>query len=288
MYTLKAWQIPVGSRQSKGKPIVNLLPKLEEGEKIMATRAVTGLSGDHYLVFATRNGIIKKTSLSAYANIRSRGLIAVGLEEDDHLVDVKLTDGRKEIILATKKGLAGRFDENQVRPMGRPAHGVIGIRPDQDDEVVSMAIVTSDSRLLTVTENGYGKISVVGKKDVDDERDTYRKTNRGAKGVITIRTEGRNGDVVSVLEVEADDELILATVNGMVQRIRVADIRVMGRNTQGVTIMDLRDDDKIIAVARLAGRKEELAVQEAEVHGDITMAEVEEEIEEVAPRGEEE
>ncbi|MHC1679753.1 MAG: DNA gyrase subunit A [Methanomassiliicoccales archaeon] len=276
MYSLKAWQVPVGSRQSKGKPIVNLLPKLEEGEKIMATRPITKLAGDHYLVFATRAGIIKKTPLSAYANIRSRGLIAVGLEEGDKLVDVKLTDGSKEIILATRKGLAARFDEGQVRPMGRPAHGVIGIRPDKDDEVVSMAIVTSDSHLLTVTENGYGKISVVGKKDADDERDTYRKTHRGSKGVITIRTEGRNGDVISVMEVEQDDELILATVNGMVQRIRVADIRVMGRATQGVTVMDLRDDDKVIAVARLAGRKEEQAVQEAEVHEDTAFPDMKE------------
>jgi len=276
MYSLKAWQVPVGSRQSKGKPIVNLLPKLEDGEKIMATRPITKLSGDHYLVFATRAGIIKKTPLSAYANIRSRGLIAVGLEEGDKLVDVKLTDGKKEIILATRKGLAARFDEAQVRPMGRPAHGVIGIRPEEGDEVVSMAIVTGDSHLLTVTENGYGKISVVGKKDADDERDTYRKTHRGSKGVITIRTEGRNGDVISVMEVDQDDELILATVNGMVQRIRVADIRVMGRTTQGVTVMDLRDGDKVIAVARLAGRKEEQAVQEAEAHSDTDFPEMSE------------
>ena len=290
MYSLKAWQVPVGSRQSKGKPIVNLLPKLEDGEKIMATRPITKLAGDHFLVFATRAGIIKKTPLSAYANIRSRGLIAVGLEEGDKLVDVKLTDGNKEIILATRKGLAARFDEGQVRPMGRPAHGVIGIRPEQDDEVVSMAIVTSDSQLLTVTENGYGKISVVGKKDADDERDTYRKTHRGSKGVITIRTEGRNGDVISVMEVEQDDELILATVNGMVQRIRVADIRVMGRATQGVTVMDLRHDDKVIAVARLAGRKEEQAVQEAEVHEDAAFPEMKEpeEPENGAPEEEEE
>jgi DNA gyrase subunit A len=160
--------------------------------------------------------------------------------------------------------------------MGRPAHGVIGIRPEPDDEVVSMAIVTGDSHLLTVTENGYGKISVVGKRDAEDERDTYRKTNRGSKGVITIRTEGRNGDVVSVMEVEQDDELILATVNGMVQRIRVADIRVMGRATQGVTVMDLREGDKVIAVARLAGRKEEQAVQEAEAHSDASFPEMQE------------
>ncbi len=290
MYSLKAWQVPVGSRQSKGKPIINLLPKLEDGEKIMATHPITKLAGDHYLVFATRAGIIKKTPLSAYANIRSRGLIAVGLEEGDKLVDVKLTDGTKEIILATRKGLAARFDEAQVRPMGRPAHGVIGIRPEPDDEVVSMAIVTCDSHLLTVTENGYGKISVVGKREADDERDTYRKTNRGSKGVITIRTEGRNGDVVSVMEVEQDDELILATVNGMVQRIRVADIRVMGRATQGVTVMDLRENDKVIAVARLAGRKEEQAVQEAEAHGDAGLSEMKEpeEPEDEPPEQEEE
>jgi len=285
MYTLKAWQVPVGSRQSKGKPIVNLLPKLEEGEKVVATRTVTGLRGERYLVFATRKGIIKKTALEAYANVRSRGLIAVGLEEGDHLVEVKIVEEGQEVILATRKGLACRFDQDQVRSMGRPAHGVIGIRPEEDDEVVSMAIVTSDSRLLTVTENGYGKISVVGKKDAEDERDTYRKTHRGSKGVITIRTEGRNGDVVTVLEVEEDDELILASVNGMVQRIRVADIRVMGRATQGVTVMNLREGDKVIAVARLAGRKEEQAVEEVEVHGDSSLDTIKEEPEEPS-RGE--
>ncbi len=174
-----------------------------------------------YLVFATRAGIIKKTPLAAYANIRSRGLIAVGLEEGDKLVDVKLTDGTKEIILATRKGLAARFDEAQVRPMGRPAHGVIGIRPEPDDEVVSMAIVTSDSHLLTVTENGYGKISVVGKRDAEDERTrTARQT--GAQGVITIRTEGRNGDVVSVWSRSRRRD-VTCLVNGMVQRLRAAE-----------------------------------------------------------------
>ncbi|MCE5261192.1 MAG: DNA gyrase subunit A [Euryarchaeota archaeon] len=272
MYSLKAWQVPVGSRQSKGKPIVNLLPKLEEGERIMATRPITKMAGEHYLVFATRAGIVKKTPLAAYANVSSRGLIALGLDEGDKLVDVKLTDGSKEIILATKKGLAVRFDEAQVRPMGRPARGVIGIRPEEGDEVVSMAIVDGGSALLTVTENGYGKISMVGKRDAEDERDTYRKTNRGGKGVITIRTEGRNGNVVAVMEVEQDDELILATANGMVQRIRVADIRVMGRATQGVTVMDLREGDKVIAVARLAGRKERQAVQDAEAHPDAGLS----------------
>ncbi|HSV41950.1 MAG TPA: DNA gyrase C-terminal beta-propeller domain-containing protein, partial [Methanomassiliicoccales archaeon] len=269
VYSLKAYKLPVGSRQSKGKAIVNLLPRLEEGEKVMIVMPVESIVGERFLTFATKRGIIKRTDLKAYANIRTSGIIAVGLEEGDELVDVKVTEGTKEIILATKEGQAARFDETQVRQMGRPAHGVIGIRLDEGDAVVSMAIVTNESKLLTITENGYGKITPVGKWEPTDEHEEYRKTHRGGKGVITIKTDERNGKVVSVQEVHEEDELVVASKNSHVQRIRVAEIRMTGRNAMGVRIMRLTEEgDKIIAVARLTGKDVEKSVAETEAKGD--------------------
>jgi DNA gyrase subunit A len=271
VYSMKAFKLPVGSRQSKGKAIVNLLPKLEEGEKVMVIKPVESMVGDRFLTFATKNGIIKKTPLVAYANIRSSGIIAITLDDNDELVDVKITDGTKEIILATKDGQASRFDESRFRPMGRPAHGVIGIRLDEGDAVVSMAVVTPSSMLLTITENGYGKITPVGKWEGDEaeERDVYRKTNRGGKGVITIKTDERNGKVVSVMEVEDEDQLVVASKGSNVQRIVASEIRKTGRVAMGVRIMRLKDEgDKVIAVARLAGKKEEMMVVETESKGD--------------------
>jgi DNA gyrase subunit A len=273
VYVLKAYKLPVGSRQFKGKAIVNLLPRLEEGEKIMKAIPVENISGEQYLVFATEQGIIKKTALKAYANIRSSGIIAVGLEGGDELVDVKMTDGRKEIILATKDGQAVRFNEEHVRPMGRPAHGVIGVRLDEGDRVVSMAVVTDQSKLLTVTEHGFGKVTPVGKWESTDEHEVYRKTNRGGKGVITIRTDERNGKVVHVQEVEEEDELVVASKNSHVQRIKVSEIRVVGRTTLGVRLMRLTEDDRVIAVARLVSRAEENTVVETESKGDALMSE---------------
>jgi DNA gyrase subunit A len=273
VYVLKAYKLPVGSRQFKGKAIVNLLPRLEEGEKIMKAIPVENISGEQFLVFATEQGIIKKTVLKAYANIRSSGIIAVGLEEGDELVDVKITDGSKEIILATKDGQAVRFNEEHVRPMGRPAHGVIGVRLDEGDRVVSMAVVTDQSKLLTVTEHGYGKVTPVGKWESTDEHEVYRKTNRGGKGVITIRTDERNGKVVHVQEVEEEDELVVASKNSHVQRIKVSEIRVVGRTTLGVRLMRLAEDDRVIAVARLVSRAEENTVVETESKGDALLPE---------------
>ncbi|MCQ5375482.1 MAG: hypothetical protein NO474_02660, partial [Methanomassiliicoccales archaeon] len=168
----------------------------------------------------------------------------------------------KEIVIATKCGQAIRFSETEVRPMGRPAKGVIGIRLYPGDEVVSMAAVSPDSMLLSITENGYGKLSPVS---------AYRKTKRGGKGVITIKTGERNGKVVSVLDVAQNDELIVTSTQGMVIRIPVADIRVMGRATMGVKIMRLREGDKVTAIARLIGEKEEKMVDMAEVTEDKDM-----------------
>ncbi len=242
VYWLKAYRVPIGGRHARGKPIVNLLPRLEEGEKIKDTIAVSEFDEERFLVFATRNGLIKKTSLSAYSNVRSTGIIAIRLDDGDELVETRLTDGQNEIILATRDGQAIRFDESQVRATGRPTRGVIGIRLEEGDQVVSMAVVSPDSKLLTITQNGYGKLS-----EVED----YRKTKRAGKGVITIKTNERNGPVVSVKEVSKDDELILSSIKGMVIRVPVSDISVLGRATMGVTIMRLKEDDQVTAVARL-------------------------------------
>jgi DNA gyrase subunit A len=260
VYWLKAYMIPVGGRHSKGKPIVNLLPGLEEGEKVLDTIPIKEFDEQHFLVFATRKGIIKKTKLSAYGHVRMSGIIALGLESGDELVDTRLTDGTKEIVIATKDGQAIRFNESDVRSMGRPAKGVIGIRLYEGDEVVSMAAVTSESKLLTMTENGYGKTSLVC---------NYRKTKRGGRGVITMKTGERNGRVITALDVLGEDELIVTSTGGMVIRVPVADIRVVGRATMGVRIMRLREDDKVTAVARLVGEMEERMVDQAEVKEDL-------------------
>ncbi len=293
VYWLKAFQIPEGGRHSKGKAIVNMLPQLEKGEEVNAVIPVRKFDDEHYLVFVTRKGLVKKTVLSAYSNIRTVGIIATRLEEGDSLVDVRMTDGKMDIILATKTGQACRFDESCVRAMGRGTFGVKGVTLVDDDEVVSMAVAKHDESsdedaaeaseeaeevpegegepeaeceeaqvseggrmLLTITQNGFGKRSPVK---------SYRKTKRGAKGVITIKSNNRNGPVVALLEVDEDDELIITSASGMVIRTPVAQIPVHGRNTQGVRIMRLNEKDKVIAVERVIPEEaEEKLVEEAE------------------------
>jgi len=254
VYWLKAYRIPVGGRHAKGKPIVNLLEALEEGEKVMSTIPVKLFDEDRHLVFATKKGLIKKTRLPAYSHVRQIGIIAIRLEDDDEVVETALTNGTKEVILATKKGFAARFDEKDVRPTGRATYGVRGVRLTKGDEVVSMAVVDAKDQLLSVTENGYGKRSLV---------DDYRKIHRGGKGVITIKTGGRNGDVMIVREVTDDDELIITSVRGMVIRMPVKGISLQGRATMGVRLMRLKENDKLTAVARLVGAaQEERALEE--------------------------
>jgi len=254
VYWLKAYKVPVGGRHAKGKPVVNLLEHLEEGEKVVATMPVKAFDEESYLVFATKKGTIKKTKLSAYSHIRQSGIIAIKLDEDDELVETAVTDGTREIVLATRKGLAARFDEKDARPIGRGTFGVRGIRLRQGDEVVSMAVVSPKDELLSVTEAGFGKRSQV---------DDYRKIKRGGKGVITIKTGGRNGDVISVMKVTNDDELIVLSVKGMVIRMPVQGISLLGRATMGVRVMRLREGDKIAAVTRLLGSMEEERMVEA-------------------------
>ena len=253
-YWLKAYRIPAGGRHSKGKPIVNILDHLREGERIMSKIPITAFDEDRYLVFATRKGIIKKTKLIAYSHVRQTGIIATRLDDGDELVGVAITDGTKEIVLATMLGYAARFSEGDVRATGRATYGVKGVTLRQSDEVVSMAVVSPGDHLLTVTENGYGKRSLV---------ESYRKTRRGGKGVITIKTGERNGNVISVKAVSDDDEIIFTSVKGMVIRMPVHGIRLQSRATLGVRLMRLKQSDRITAVARLVGAAEEERVVES-------------------------
>ena len=242
-FWLKGYKIPEGGRHSKGKAIVNLLPRLEEGEYVETAIPIHEFDDEHNLVFSTKKGLVKKTVLSAYSNIRVNGVRARRLEEDDELIATRLSDGNQTILLASAKGQASKFDEKEVRTMGRVTRGVIGMRLKKGDKVVSMAIVEhEDGNLLTITENGYGKRSPISE---------YRKTHRGSKGVRTIITNERNGQVIYVRELTDDDEIMLTSKKGMVVRIPVKDIRIQGRNTMGVTIMRLNEDDKVVSVAKI-------------------------------------
>lgn len=240
-YWVKVHEIPTGGRLAKGKPIVNMVT-LGEGEKITAFCKVRTFDSNKYVVMATRNGTVKKTSLDAFSNPRKVGINAADLPEDDELIEAAITDGTFEIILATRQGQAIRFPEEKIRPMGRGAYGVRGITLKDKDYVIGMVVVKRDASLLTVCENGYGK-----RTSIND----YRVTNRGGKGVINIKTTDRNGEVVAIKEVLDDDELILITRKGITNRQSVKAINVIGRNTQGVRLISLDKDDKVVDVARV-------------------------------------
>lgn len=247
-FWLKGYKIPEGSRHSKGKAIINLLPNLEQGEYVETTIPIHEFDDQHFLVFATKKGIIKKTVLSAYSNVRVNGIRAINLEENDELIGTKLSDGKQTIMIATANGKACRFNEKETRPIGRVAKGVRGIRLDKDDKAVSMAVVEEEGNLITITENGYGKRSPIQE---------YRKTHRGSKGVKTIITNERNGKVIFVKDVLDSDELMLASKEGMIVRIPVKDIRTQGRNTMGVRIMRLNEGDKVVSVAKIVENNSE-------------------------------
>jgi DNA gyrase subunit A len=242
VFWLKGYKIPEGGRHHKGKAIINLLPRLEEGELVETAIPIKEFDDNHYLIFSTLNGIIKKTILSAYSNIRVNGILALNLDDGDELVSTKLSDGKQNIIIVTANGQACRFNEEELRPIGRVTRGVKGINLGKNDYVVSMDVVEEGGNLLTITENGYGKRSPI---------DSYRKTHRGSKGVKTIITNERNGKVLYVREASDNEEIILATKNGMIVRVAVKDIRIQGRNTMGVRIMKLNEEDKVVSVAKI-------------------------------------
>ena len=245
-YWLKVFEIPEGSRTSVGRAIVNLL-RVEKDEKITAFLSVREFDENRYVFMATQNGIVKKCSLDVFSRPYSAGIIAINLDEGDKLIEAQLTEGDHHVVLVTKSGLSIRFNEAEVRSMGRTAAGVRGIRLADDDFVVGM-VSAADERLtlLVVTENGYGKRTSLKE---------YRLQGRAGKGVIAIKTSSRNGTVVAVKMVSNDDELIFISSNGMVTRIPVSDIRTIGRNTQGVRLMALRSDEFVVDVGKISGNE---------------------------------
>jgi DNA gyrase subunit A len=255
VYWMKVHEIPQGGRTAKGKAIVNLLP-LREGEKISAYLPVKDFQEGYFVVFATRKGLVKKTELMAYANPRRDGIIALALEEDDEVIGVRLTDGKQEILLSTRNGQAIRFSEEEVRPTGRGTYGVKGITLEEGDAVVSLEILSKGSTLLTASSGGYGKRSEV---------DEYRVQSRGGKGIITMRTTPKTGEVIGVQQVTDDDHLMLVTDSGRIIRLRMAELRVIGRNTQGVRLLNIGPDERVVSLALLAEKEDEVEAEESMV-----------------------
>lgn len=241
VYRLKVHEIPEAGRQAKGTAIVNLL-YIGGDEKISAVIPVKEFDSEQYLIMATGHGLVKKTSLDQYDTSRRDGIIAIFLNEEDHLVDVKLTSGEEQIVLATRKGQAIRFPEEQARPMGRNTRGVKGISLAPKDEVVGMEIVRPEANLLTVTANGFGKRTLLTE---------YRSQTRGGKGIINIKVNKRNGLVVAVQMIKSDEEIMMVSAEGIVIRFNAEDISKIGRATQGVTLMRLDKGDTVVAVAKV-------------------------------------
>ncbi len=248
VYWLKVYEVPQGSRISRGKPIVNLLP-LEEGEKINAVLPVSEFVEDKYVFFATTNGTVKKTPLNDFSRPMKRGIIAINLDEGDHLIGVALTDGKHDVMLFSNGGKAVRFDENDVRGTGRSSRGVRGMKLGDKQQVISLLVAENEQQsVLTATENGYGKRSPILE---------YTRHGRGTQGMIAIKTSERNGKVVAATLVDVDDEIMLIGSSGVLIRTRVKEIREMGRTAQGVTLMNVEKGDKLVGLSRIADPEEE-------------------------------
>jgi DNA gyrase subunit A len=244
LYWLKVHEIPQGGRASRGKAIVNLL-QLASDEKVTTILPVKEFEEGKFIVTATARGIIKKTDLMAYSNPRVGGIIALTIDEGDRLVEARLTDGHRDLLLASRNGKSIRFPETDVRSMGRPARGVRGMTLEEDDFIIGLQSVTENTALalVTITENGYGKRTDIGE---------YRSQSRGGKGIITIKTSERNGRVVAIKMVDDESDLMFITDRGKLLRTQVKNIRAIGRNTQGVKMMVLEDEELIVSVAKLA------------------------------------
>jgi len=253
-YWLMVHEIPDVGPGGKGKSIANLV-SMEEGEKIAAMLAVKEFEEDKFIVMGSRSGVVKKTSLAAFSNPRAGGIIAMGVEEGDAVIGVQVTEGNGEVFLGTRHGMAIRFEETDVRSMGRTAYGVRGITLRDDDYVVAMEIIRPGGTMLTVTERGFGKRT---------EIDEYRVQTRGGVGIINIATSERNGLVVGVVCVQDGDELLLMTQQGMILRMQTNGVRAIGRATQGVTLIDIEGDDKVVGIARLVEKEEEEAPSSGE------------------------
>ena len=241
LYRLRGYEIPEAGRTAKGTAIVNLL-SLDAGEKISAVIPISDFEDSKYLLMATKNGLIKKTPLQEYNSSRKTGLLAITLKDDDELIDVRLTDGQDNVVLVTEKGLCITFDEKDVRPVGRSAQGVLGIRLDEDDTVIGMESIVSNNKgvtLLAITENGFGKRT---------ELDEYRVQNRGGRGVITYKITPKTGNIVGIRMAKEDDDVMLITNSGTIIRIIVKDVSILGRATQGVTLMRTNENEKVVSI----------------------------------------
>ena len=251
-YWLKVHEIPEGGRATRGRSIINLLEK-EKEEKVAAFVAVKEFRDDMFLIMATRKGTVKKTVLSAYGNVRRGGINAINISDGDSLIEVKMTDGNNDIVIGTRSGFAIRFNEKDVREMGRTATGVRGVNLSKGDIVVGLLVIKRQGTVLVVTEKGYGKRS-----DIND----YRITHRGGKGVITVKTSDKVGRMISLMEVMDNDELVIISTKGMVIRQSVKQIRVMGRNTQGVRVIRLNEGDEIADIAKVIPDDDNVVIEE--------------------------
>ncbi len=246
VYWLKVHEVPQGGRTAKGKAIVNMV-EMSQQERVASVLPVKEFDDTHFIMMVTKNGTAKKTPLSAYSNPRRGGIVAIGVEAEDSLIDAVLTDGTQDIVLQKRNGKAIRFNEQDVRPMGRTAFGVRGVTLEEDDAVVGMIAVKREASLLVATEHGYGKRSPIAE---------YRITGRGGKGIISIQATERNGRVVAALEVVPADEVMLITRGGIVIRTKVSEISEIGRNTQGVRLINLEEGDLLIDVAKVEEKDE--------------------------------
>jgi DNA gyrase subunit A len=248
----KVYEIPEGARTARGKALINFL-EIDPDDKVADIVRVREFSEDEFVVMATARGVVKKTALSAFRNMRAVGIIAINVDEGDRLIGVKRTDGSKELMLTTRQGMSIRFEEGQLRPLGRATRGVRGITlARENDEVVNLCVVDHEGTLLTISENGYGKRTRFS---------DYRFQGRGGRGVITLRTSARNGLVVSAQAVRQKDAVVMITEGGQMIRMPVSDIRVIGRTTQGVRLFDIREDDRLISATVVSPEDEEVPIE---------------------------
>ncbi len=247
VFLKKVYEVPQAGRVTRGKALINLLP-VEKGENISATLAIRQFDDQHFIVMGTKNGVIKKTNLAEYQNIRTNGIIAIKIDEGDELVSVVKSNGEQDVILASSGGKAIRFSEQDARAMGRSTRGVTGMRFSTSDRVIAMSLVVDRATLLAVSENGFGKRTSV---------DEYNCQKRGGQGVFTLKTGGRNGDMIAAIQVVEGDQVLLMTDTGRLVRIRIDDISVIGRNTQGVKLIDCKTGERVIGAVRVVEKQEE-------------------------------
>ena len=247
VFRKKVYEIPQAGRATRGKALVNLLP-VEKDEKISATLAIREFEEGQYIIMATSNGVVKKTSLTEYKNIRSNGIIAIRLDDNDELIAVATSNGEQDIMLASSNGKAIRFSETDARPLGRSTRGVTGIRMSEGNRVISMTVVENEATLLAISENGYGKRTSIAE---------YNTQKRGGQGVFTLKTGGRNGDMIAALQVLDDDQIMMMTDSGRLVRIRMDGINTIGRNTQGVKLIDCNAKERVIGAVRVVEKQDD-------------------------------